>query len=140
MIVLEAYIYIYRESVKGTSLMSGARCSLHISGNTHICKIDNYKDADILLEKETKVVIMIPSGEISLLELKEGAKFFLYKGRRVGEGVVADVKEVYVEKEVMECINDKEKQNQIISYAEKLSNAIIYEEVYELLGMDQQQS
>jgi len=91
-------------------------------------------DKDVLPDCKTYVSIMILTGELSLKEMVEVSDFTLHRGAmQVGKGNINKLKEIYIEKRYLETLDSVEKIKDIISCAENLSNAIIYEDVYELL-------
>lgn len=59
------------------------------------------------------------------------SSIFLYD--KFVRGSVEEIKEVYLEKENLGAIKDKEIIKGIIGYAEQLSCALIYEDVYGLI-------
>ncbi|MGB8452674.1 MAG: hypothetical protein WCD89_10100 [Anaerocolumna sp.] len=133
MLIFEANVILYSKYVSGPSIMSGVRCSLNIDGNDHICQIETVDGEDIPLDTGTCVKITTISGEISLLSLVNNAEFILLRGKEIGKGYITRVKEVYLEKKYLEIITDKSLLKKIIDYAENMPNAIVYEDVYELL-------
>lgn len=133
MLVVRSSIFLYDKFVRAKSLMSGVRCTLVIDKNPHICQIETLDGNDISLNTDIIVNIMIISGEISLLSFTKGTGFILYKGKEIGRGSVEEIKEVYLEKENLGAIKDKEIIKGIIGYAEQLSCALIYEDVYGLI-------
>jgi len=133
MLIFEANVILYSKYVSGPSIMSGVRCSLNIDGNDHICQIETVDGEDIPLDTVTCVKITTISGEISLLSLVNNAEFILLRGKEIGKGYITRVKEVYLEKKYLEIITDKSLLKKIIDYAENMPNAIVYEDVYELL-------
>ena len=133
MLIIRSNIFLYDELVIAKSLMSGVRCTLVIDKNPHICQIETFDGNDISLNTNTIVNIIIISGEINLLSFTEGARFTLFRGKEIGRGNVEEIKEVYLEKENLDVIKDKEVLKNIIGYAEQLSCALIYEDVYGLI-------
>lgn len=133
MLIFEANVILYSKHVSGPSIMSGVRCSLNIDGNDHICQIETVDGEDIPLDTGTCVKITTISGEISLLSLVNNAEFILLRGKEIGKGYITRVNEVYLEKKYLEIITDKSLLKKIIDYAENMPNAIVYEDVYELL-------
>lgn len=133
MLVIKSNIFLYDKLARAKSLMSGVRCTLVIDKNPHICQIETFDGEDISLNTNVIVNIIIISGEISLLSFTEGARFTLVRGKEIGRGSVEEVKEVYLEKENLDVIKDKEVLKGIIEYAEQLSCALIYEDVYSLI-------
>lgn len=134
MLIIKANVFLYGELVNATSLMSGVRCSLKIEETPHICQIETFDGSDIPLNIDISVKLTTISGEISLLSFKDGARFTLFRGKEIGVGKVEEIKEVHLEKRVLEVIKEKRKIKSIISYAEQLPCALIYDDVYELIG------
>lgn len=133
MLIFEANVILYSKYVSGPSIMSGVRCSLNIDGNAHICQIETLNGEDISLDTETCVKITTISGEISLLSLVIDADFILLRGKEIGKGHITRVVEAYLEKKYLETIADKSLLKKIIDYAENIPNALVYDDVYELL-------
>lgn len=133
MLIFEANVILYSKYVSGPSIKSGVRCSLNIDGNDHICQIETVDGKDIPLDTGTCVKITTISGEISLLSLVNNADFILLRGKEIGKGHITRIKEVYLEKKYLEIITDKALLKKIIDYAKNMPNAIVYEDVYELL-------
>lgn len=135
MLVLEANVILYGSHAPSPSIQSGIRCSLHIAGNNHICQIETLDGTDIPVDAETRVIITTISGEISLLPLTNHADFTLWKGQEIGTWHTLALKEVYLEKKYLETIPDTALLEQLIACAESTPNALVYEDVYELLNM-----
>lgn len=133
MLIFEANVILYSKYVSGPSIMSGVRCSLKIDGNAHICQIETLDGEDILLDTETCVKITTISGEISLLSLEINADFILLRGKEIGKGHITRLVEAYLKKKYLETIADKLLLKKIIDYAENMPNALVYDDVYELL-------
>lgn len=134
MLIIKANVFLYDKLIKAKSLMSGVRCSLVIDMQPHFCQIETFDGNDMPLNIEKQVKITIISGEINLLAFGKGAKFILFKGEEIGWGNVEEIEEVYLEKRNLELIVDKKKLGNIISYAEQLTCALIYEDVYSLIN------
>lgn len=135
MLVLEASVVLYGLHAPSPSIQSGVRCSLQIAGNNHICQIETLDGIDIPVDLETRVIITTISGEISLLSFANLANFTLWKGQEIGTGQSLALKEVYLEKKHLEAIPDTALLEQLIVSAESTPNALVYEDVYELLNM-----
>ncbi|GFI04171.1 hypothetical protein IMSAGC005_03023 [Lachnospiraceae bacterium] len=133
MLIIKGNIYLYDMLVRAKTLMSGVRCTLVIDSNPHICQIKTFDGNDIPLNTNIGVNILIISGEINLLSFIKGAEFTLFKGKEIGRGNVEEIKEVYLEKENLEVVKEKEVLRNIFDYAEQLSCALIYEDVYRLI-------
>lgn len=136
MIILNAYITLYKENIQGNSIMSGVRCEWKStkSDSYHISQMETMDSLDILPDRKTLVKITILTGELCLKEMMEDSEFTLHRGAmQVGEGSINEIKEVYIEKRYLETLHNVEKIKNIISCAENLSNSIIYEDVYELI-------
>lgn len=137
MIVIKSSIFLYSHYVCSKTIMSGVRCSLIINEEPHICLIESLDEKDIPLNVLTTVKITVISGEINLIAFLEGAKFTLFRGKEVGWGNVDYIEEAYLERENLEVIKDKKKLRAVIDYAEQLSCALIYEDVYDLIGEEE---
>lgn len=133
MLIFYADVILDSKYVRGNSLMSGTRCTLGVGENFHICLMESLKGEDIPLDVETSIIITTISGEISLLELKKDVQFILYRGIEVGRGYVKELKEIYIEKKYLEVIKEPWLLQKIVNYAEQLPNAIVYEDVYDLI-------
>lgn len=133
MLVAKTNIILYDKLVASKSIMSGIRCSLIIDKNPHICQIETFDGTDIPVNTHISVKVTVISGEISLLAFNKGARITLFKGEEIGYGNIEEIKELYLEKENLEVIEDKKILNDIINCAENLSCALIYENVYDLI-------
>lgn len=135
MIIVEANVIIYSKYVVGgTSLQSGFRTTMKICDKGYISQLITYQGKPIPLDIETTVEIKILYGEIDVKGIKENVQFDFIAGKIVGNGYITKVKEIYVEKDALESLCDKELSKEIIEYAEQLDNAIIFDDAYELIN------
>lgn len=84
-------------------------------------------------EKEENARIIMPMGECLLPQLLAEKNFDLYYGKKIGEGVITKILEVYVERDGLELLKDINECKKIVKIAEKMDEALIYEDVYHWL-------
>lgn len=133
MIIVDAKIKIKKSKVIGDSLKSGTCCTMIIDGNNHICQMESYDRMNIPLETLVNLKVSILSGELSIESFQTEREFELFQGSKVGTGIIERIMEVYVEKQFLESITDVNRIKEIVTYAEKLHNAIVFDDVYELI-------
>lgn len=133
MIIVDAKIKIKKSKVIGDSLKSGTCCTMIIDGNNHICQMESYDGMNIPLETLVNLKVSILSGELSIESFQTEREFELFQGSKVGTGTIERIMEVYVEKQFLESITDVNRIKEIVNYAEKLHNAIVFDDVYELI-------
>lgn len=119
--------------IASKSVKSGLRCSMILDGTPHFCQIETFDGNNIPVNIHLSVKATVISGEISLLNFKKGVRIALFKGKEIGWASIEELTEVYLEKSNLEVIKDKERLTDIISFAESLSCALIYENVYNLI-------
>jgi hypothetical protein len=137
MIIVEAKVIIYSKYVVGgTSLMSGFRTTMKICDKGYISQLITYQGKDLPLDVETTVEIKILYGEIDVRGIKENVQFEFVAGKIVGKGCITKVKEIYVEKDALESLSDKKLSKEIIEYAKQLDNAIIFDDAYDLISIN----
>jgi len=133
MLVAKINIILYDKLIASKLIMSGLRCSMIIDKSPHICQIETFDGNDIPVNTHISVKATVISGEISLLAFNKGTRITLFKGEEIGWGSIEEIKELYLEKENLEVIEDKKKLDDIINCAENLSCALICEDVYSLV-------
>lgn len=133
MIIVDAKIKINKSKVIGDSLKSGTCCTMIIDGNNHICQMESYDGMNIPLETLVNLKVSILSGELSIESFQTEREFELFQGSKVGTGIIERIMEVYVEKQFLESITDVNRIKEIVTYAEKLYNAIVFDDVYKLI-------
>lgn len=133
MIVIRAKIYIDREITGNVdSVISGFKVTLRICNKGYITQIISEKDDYIPLCEENEVVLNILYGEIAIMDILKGAKLEFITSKVVGEAKLIEFKEIYIEREAMEYIDNISIIKEIVLWAEKMENAIIDESVYSL--------
>ena len=136
MINVDAKIVLYSSLAIGSnSIISGFRTTMKIGSNGYICKIKTTSDEDILLDVETNVEIEILYGEAELLAIVENCKFELVSGSTIGEGEISRIKNIFIEKETIQLLDNFSLSMEILSCAEKLQGVVIEDAVYELLNV-----
>lgn len=133
MIIIEAEVQIDKGCVGGDKIFSGFRCTMKISEKGYISQLITLVGDSIPVDTKSLVEMKVLYRELNIKSFQENEKFEFISGRPVGNGRITKVKEIYVEKDAIEDLDNIELAKDIVSYAETLPNAIIFENVYELL-------
>jgi len=135
MIHADAKIILYSKfAVGGNAIMSGLRTTVKIGSNGYICKIKTANDDDIPLDIETNVEIEILYGEAELLVIADNCKFELVSGSTIGEGEISRIKNIIIEKETIELLDNFTLSMKILDCAQKFREVVIEDAVYEFLN------
>lgn len=94
---------------------------------------DPINQSYIPLDEEVHVNIEILYGEIEIQTIRENMEFKFNSGSMIGSGIVSKVKEIYVDLDAVESLGDSISIKKIVQEAERKENAIVDENVYNLL-------
>ena len=135
MIVVEAKVTINSQyAMNSKTLMSGLRTTMKIANYGYICQLFVLSGKLITLDVDNLLEIKILYGETNIELFQENVEFEFVSGKqRIGKGYITKVKEIYVEKDALESLQDKKLAKEIILHAEKMKNALIYDDAYEVL-------
>lgn len=124
MIRVEAIIKLSREiTINSDKVKTGFRVTIKNGNKGYTSQIIAIDGEDIPLEKETGVYIDIMYGELDIEKFAEITSFEFISGRKVGEGYLCSIKEVYFEekisdsrkKEIMLIIDNMNKESKFLN-------------------------
>ena len=134
MLVVKAKVFIDKEITGNANfIISGFKVTTKIGNKGFITQILDEKGDRIQLCKENEVILCILYGEIAIMDILKGAELEFVTSKIVGKAQIIEFKEVYVEKEAIECIDDMNSRKELVLWAENAENTLIEEGVYELL-------
>ena len=133
MVSVMANIKLSKEvTVNCNTINSGFRITIKIGNNGYITQLFSVDEKDILLDIETTVKMDILCGEIEIEKIIDNTSFEFVSGKVLGKGLIIKVNEIYVERDALETVSI-ERRKEIVSVAEKMSNAMIYDDVYNII-------
>lgn len=134
MIIMEAEILL--ENVYNSEelyINSEFKCEFEINNVACTALIQSKKNEPLLFNKKEIVTITMPIGECLLVEIINNKRFGLYHGKKVGEGDVINILEVYVEKDNLNLVKKLSDRIKIIEIAKQLENALIFEDALDCI-------
>ncbi len=138
MIIIEAIVNLNGKNAINDYLEAGTCCTMHIGDKFHLVTLSEKGKELIPLNRDINIKVSLLTGELSIKYITVNNKFDLIRGSKVGEGIIKEICEVYVERDNLELlkneINYKELVNDIVIEAEKIENCLVYEDVHELIA------
>ena len=133
MLIAEGDMIMYSKYFTGKFFPSSFLVTILIDGKAYyarVCTNGNQFAFDVY----NHVNVHILFGELAVIDLYSGICLDAISGKStIGKIHMLNMNEIYVEKEAIESVNDILLRKKIVSYAEKLDNAIIFEDVYDLI-------
>ena len=134
MLIVEGDMIMYGKYFIGEFFPSSFLVTILIDSKAYYARVYTNDDNQFTFDIYNHVNAHILFGELAIINLYSGICLDAISGKStIGKLHISNVKEIYVEKEAMESVNDILLRKEIVSYAEKLDNAIIFEDVYDLI-------
>ena len=134
MLIAEGNMIMYSKYFTGKFFPSSFLITILIDGKAYYTRVCTNDNSRFNFDVYNKVKAEIMFGELAVINLYSGIYLDAISGKStIGRIHISDIKEIYVEKEAIESVNDIVLRRKIVSYAERLDNAIIFEQVYDLI-------